>query len=102
MFEKILIKENHHGKLYCYWDEFANKLCLHIRYWYLDKKDGVEKPTFRGMAIPSYDLQNVLEAMSALLAVKPEEPEQPKSKRKKAQANSEASADEATTDAQAS
>ncbi|MBX9688666.1 MAG: transcriptional coactivator p15/PC4 family protein [Candidatus Obscuribacterales bacterium] len=69
---KFLVKEGTLGKLYIYWDEYSSKLFLHIRYWYVDKADGIEKPGRKGIAIPAHILATVLQALKWALENRPE------------------------------
>lgn len=78
MNDKHLLTESSVGRLYCYWEEFRGEAYLHIRYWYLDKKDQEWKPTRKGVAIPEDGVHNLLAALKVVLSLRPIAP--PKAK----------------------
>lgn len=103
--ERLLIKENPQGKMYVYWDEWSNRLFLHIRYWYLDKRDGVEKPSMKGIAIPAHDMEAVLQAVAHCLQNKPDDPVpayERKDKMRKRKAKEESASGEEASNAEIS
>ncbi len=67
MEEKITIHEKSRGEtINVYVAEYAGKSYLHVREWYLDK-DGTEKPTKKGVAIPVEKVELLLEAVKKLM-----------------------------------
>lgn len=72
--DKYLAGETTVGRRYIYWDEFNGHKFLHIRYWYLDKKDDTWKPGPKGIAIREDKVQGVLQGMKAVLELRAEVP----------------------------
>ena len=67
---KVFIQESAIGRLYMYWAEWRSNRFLHIRYWYLDKKDNTWKPGMKGVAIPEPLLEQILAGFKQLLTVR--------------------------------
>lgn len=65
---KFLVAEGAQGRLYIYWEAYNGSDFLHIRYWYLDKKDGIWKPGRKGIAIPATTLPTALKGIRQMLA----------------------------------
>lgn len=68
---KVLIGETANGRLYVYLDEYRSNVVLHIRYWYLCKKENIYKPGFKGIAIPVASIKPILEAIALILPMVP-------------------------------
>lgn len=65
--QQISIHEKSRGeKIYVYLGEYAGRTYLHVREWYLDK-DGSEKPTKKGVAIPVEKVDELRDAINTLL-----------------------------------
>jgi hypothetical protein len=64
---KKLISESAAGRLYVYWEEYKSNRFLHTRYWYNDKKDGMWKPSPKGIAIPESKVNDYLAGLREVL-----------------------------------
>jgi hypothetical protein len=65
--DRIRVHEKSRGEtINVYLGEYAGRKYLHIREWYLDK-DGEEKPTKKGVAIPIEKVQELRSAIEELL-----------------------------------
>lgn len=60
---KVFIAESNVGRLYVYWEEYKNNTFLHIRYWYLCKKEGIYKPSTKGIALPESRVAQLFPAL---------------------------------------
>lgn len=68
--DRIRVHEKSRGEtINVYLGEYAGRKYLHIREWYLDK-DGEEKPTKKGVAIP---IEKVAELRTAIEELLPED-----------------------------
>jgi len=66
--EKINVHEKPRGeKVYIYINEYKGTKYLHIREWYLDKKDNEEKPTQKGVTLPVEKMAALRDAIDTLL-----------------------------------
>ncbi len=66
--KKVTIHEKARGEtINLYIAEYAGKKYLHIREWYLDK-DGTEKPTKKGVAIPVEKVEILQDAISKMMS----------------------------------
>lgn len=64
---KHFVSESSLGRLYIYWEEFRGNKFLHIRHWFLDRKDGQWKPGNKGIAIPESKVMDVLGGLRNVL-----------------------------------
>lgn len=65
--DRIRVHEKSRGEtINVYLHEYAGRKYLHIREWYLDK-DGEEKPTKKGVAIPIEKVAELRNALDELL-----------------------------------
>ena len=64
---KVLVGESSNGRLYVYIDEHKSNMLLHIRFWYLCKREGIYKPGVKGIAIPVSGVKPVLDAIAKVL-----------------------------------
>ncbi|MFN8658400.1 MAG: transcriptional coactivator p15/PC4 family protein [Candidatus Obscuribacterales bacterium] len=65
--DRIRVHEKSRGEtINVYLGEYAGRKYLHIREWYLDK-DGEEKPTKKGVAIPIEKVAELRTAIEELL-----------------------------------
>lgn len=68
MEDKVTIHEKARGEtINVYIEEFAGKKYLHVREWYLDK-DGTEKPSKKGVAVPLEKVEALMEAVKKMMA----------------------------------
>ncbi len=68
MEERVTVHEKARGEtIKVYIEEFAGMRLLHVREWYLDK-DGSEKPSKKGIAIPLDKVEALLEAVKKVMA----------------------------------
>jgi len=65
--DMVVAFESSSGRLCTYWDSYGSNRYLHIRYCYQDKKDGMWKPSAKGIAIPEPHAERVLQAMKQVL-----------------------------------
>lgn len=70
--EHCMVSESHVGRLYIYWDEYKSNYFLHVRLWYYDRRDGLWKPTKKGVAIPAGRLKRFVEVLGVVLNERPE------------------------------
>lgn len=67
MDERVSIHEKARGEtINVYIEEFAGKKYLHVREWYVDK-DGSEKPSKKGVAVPLEKVEALLEAIKKIM-----------------------------------
>lgn len=67
--EKISLYAKPRGEnVYIYINEYKGTKYLHIREWYTDANDKIEKPTKKGVTLPLDKVEGLLEAIKKLTA----------------------------------
>jgi hypothetical protein len=67
--EKITLYSKPRGEtVYVYINEYKGNKYLHIREWYTDANDKIEKPTKKGVTLPIDKVDGLLDALKKLLA----------------------------------
>ena len=68
MEDKKLVHEKARGEsIYVYVGEYKGTKYLHIREWYTDTKEQIEKPTKKGVAIPMEKVAALKELLDQLV-----------------------------------